>query len=220
MKDGFYKAYIEFTHSIHGKVESKQAVRKYLEEVYCVFETRNRIGGDNPRWCYVGIEIIPVSEIGNLCQTTFGKKPRSDDGFVSGVSTNFSMLNPIEKEKEYIESSMEKKPDTINTNHTTDNESGEPHSRHRPDTLTQPSKPIDFDQSTIDRIRKATSDAMANTNNSDGCDVDQITRATKGLARTTVAKCILLNPGNAWERGAREGLYRLRTECTTTETRR
>ena len=87
-------------------------------------------------------------------------------------------------------------------------------------TIHQPSKPIDLDQKTIDRIRKATSDAMAKSNNSDGCDIDQITSATRGLARTTVAKCILLNPGDAWEPGARKGLYTLRTELNTTETRR
>ena len=211
LKDGFYKAYTEFVNSINSKVESRQSVRKYLEETYSVFETRNRMGGDNPKWCYIGIEIIPVSENENLCQQTFEKKPQSSEGGVSVVSTNFSMLETIEKEKEYIESSMENKGGTNNTNHTADNESGEKRSRHIPDTLTQPSKPIDLDQSTIDRIRKATSDAMAKSNNSDGCDIDQITSAARGLARTTVAKCVLLNPGGAWAPGERKGLYRLRT---------
>ena len=74
----------------------------------------------------------------------------------------------------------------------------------------QQSKRIDFDQSTIDRIRKATSEAIEKSNSLDGCDVDQITFATRGLARSTVAKCVLLNPGGAWEEGAKEGLYRLR----------
>ena len=74
----------------------------------------------------------------------------------------------------------------------------------------QPSKRAGFDQSTIDRIRKATSEAIEKSNSVDGCDVDQITFATRGLARSTVAKCVLLNPGGAWKKGAKEGLYRLR----------
>ena len=74
----------------------------------------------------------------------------------------------------------------------------------------QPSKPIDFDQSTIDRIRKATSDAMAKSNNSDGCDIDQITSATRGLARTTVAKLLLTQCGASGFIET-DGLYRLRT---------
>ena len=77
-------------------------------------------------------------------------------------------------------------------------------------TTSQQSERIDFKQSTIDRIRKATSDAMAKANAVNGCDIGEITSATKGLARTTVAKCVLLNPGGAWEAGVGEGLYKLR----------
>jgi len=207
LKDGFYKAYIDFTHSIRGKVESKNAVKKYLEETYCVFETRNRLGGENPRWCYIGIEIIPVSETENLCQTTFEKKPPSGDGVVSSVSTNFSMLKPIEKEKEYIESSMEKKPDTTSTNVPPNNENGKDGFRHKTDTQ---SKRLDLDQSIADRIKKALYEAMCDPVNVDGCDIDSIARATNGLAKSTVHRYISLYGNSMGIVDIGKGLYRSR----------
>ena len=138
LKTGFYKAYVAYVNEVGAKIESTQFVKKYLEEHYEVFESRKRLSGENPQFCYVGIEIMSKNELcqesGDLCQVF--KKSETDTGgdVVSSVSGISPMLSARENKKKIIPiGSMGKKHRTTDTSSPTDSDS----SKIKPDTCVE-----------------------------------------------------------------------------------
>jgi len=81
---------------------------------------------------------------------------------------------------------------------------------YQSNTPPQQSKRLDLDQSTADRIKKALYEAMCDPVNVDGCDIDSITRATNGLAKSTVHRYISLYGNSMGIVDIGKGLYRSR----------
>ena len=206
LKESFHKKYDLWIKAGDHKRERKKDIAAYLESngVYSLKVTK-RAEDLYGRWCYLGIRFDPKNQETALFldqPPTYRKK--TPDPTISSITTTTL-------KKEIVEGTIGTKVGSGGQKQGVDNDSGLNDVFGASGSKSQhPSEPIDFDQRTIDRVRKATSEAMIKSNNPDGCNIGEIARATKGLSASTVAK-LLLTRCDAAGFVKTNGLYRIRT---------